>query len=170
VPITLETWPADSLIGYARNPRNNDHAVDQMASAIKEFGFRIPVVAQRDGTIVDGHLRKKAADKLGLTEIPVIPADDLTDAQIKAFRLVANKSAEWAEWANDLLQIELSELHDEGFDLKLTGFSGEELSTLMYDPQFEPGTADDQGQLDQKAPKMVTCPHCEAKFDASDQV
>jgi ParB-like chromosome segregation protein Spo0J len=69
-----------------------------MAAAIREFGFRIPIVAKSDGSVVDGHLRLKAARKLGLTEVPVALADELTDAQIKAFRLIANRSATWAEW------------------------------------------------------------------------
>ena len=69
-----------------------------MASAIKEFGFRIPIVAKSDGGVVDGHLRLKAARKLGLADVPVALADELTDTQIKAFRLLANRSASWAEW------------------------------------------------------------------------
>lgn len=155
--ITLENWPADSLIGYARNPRKNDHAVDRMASAIKEFGFRIPVVAKRDGTIVDGHLRKKAADKLGLAEIPVVPADDLTEAQIKAFRLVANKSAEWAEWDFDLLATELGELNTEGFDLGLTGFGEEEIDRLLAlnDATAQGNTDEDEAPEAQDGPAVT---------------
>ena len=70
------------LIEYARNPRKNDFVVDRMVSCIKEFGFRIPIVAKSDGTVVDGHLRLKAARKLGLEEVPVVIADDLSEAQI----------------------------------------------------------------------------------------
>jgi GNAT superfamily N-acetyltransferase len=88
-----ETWPIDKLIEYARNPRKNDHAVDRVAAAIREFGFRVPVVAKSDGTVVDGHLRLKAAKKLGLTEVPVVLADDMTDLQIKAFRLSVSMRA-----------------------------------------------------------------------------
>lgn len=76
--LTFETWDIEKLIPYDRNPRVNDHAVDKIAAAIKEYGFRVPIVAKSDGLIVDGHLRFKAARKLGLTEIPVILADDLT--------------------------------------------------------------------------------------------
>ena len=90
--------PIDSLVEYARNPRKNDAVVDRMVSCIKEFGFRIPIVAKSDGTVVDGHLRLKAARKLGMKDVPVVIADDLSDAQIKAFRLLANQSANWAEW------------------------------------------------------------------------
>src|SRR3954468_16875895 len=96
--LILEQWPIHRLIPYDRNPRKNDQAVERMCSAIREFGFRIPVVARSDGTIVDGHLRLKAAQRLGLDHVPVALADDLTQAQVKAFRLLANRSATWAEW------------------------------------------------------------------------
>lgn len=95
--LDFKTWPIERLTEYARNPRKNDHAVDGVAAAIREFGFRVPIIAKSDGLVVDGHLWLKAAKKLGLTEVPVVLADDLTDAQIKAFRLSVNKVAEWAE-------------------------------------------------------------------------
>jgi ParB-like chromosome segregation protein Spo0J len=129
--LTFEQWPIDRLIEYARNPRKNDHAVDQMAAAIQEFGFRIPCVAQSDGRLVDGHLRLKAARKLGLDTVPVILADDLTPTQIKAFRLLANRSATWAEWDDDLLRLELDELKLDDFDLALTGFDADQLLEIM---------------------------------------
>jgi ParB-like chromosome segregation protein Spo0J len=125
-----ETWPIGKLIEYARNPRKNDHAVDRVAAAIREFGFRVPVVAKSDGTVVDGHLRIKAAKKLGLTEVPVVLADDMTDLQIKAFRLSVNKMAELAEWDDELLAIEFAELSDAGFDNLLTGFTQDEIDAL----------------------------------------
>lgn len=128
--IQLQSWPIEWLIEYARNPRKNDHAVDKIAAAIKEFGFRVPIVAKSDGLVVDGHLRLKAAKKLNLSEVPVILADDMTDAQIKAFRISVNKMAEMAEWDNDLLAIELAELQEIGFDLELTGFTEEDLKAL----------------------------------------
>ena len=91
--LTVEQWPTERLSPYARNPRKNEKAVDQMCAAIREFGFRIPVVARSDGTVIDGHLRLKAAQRLGLAEVSVALADDLTESQIKAFRLLANRSA-----------------------------------------------------------------------------
>ena len=163
--LNFETWPIDRCIGYARNPRKNDHAVDKMASAIREFGFRVPIVAKSDGTVVDGHLRLKAAAKLGLLEVPVILADDLTETQIKAFRLSVNKVSEFAEWDIELLKLEFADLDAAGFDLTLTGFDLGELTVLFDNPKFAPGTEDDQGRLDQLAPKMVTCPHCAAEWD-----
>ena len=104
-----------------------------MCAAIREFGFRIPVVARSDGTVVDGHLRLKAAQRLGLDEVPVALADDLTEAQIKAFRLLANRSAAWAEWDDELLTLELQDLQGVGYDLALTGFDVGELRSLLED-------------------------------------
>jgi ParB-like chromosome segregation protein Spo0J len=164
IPLTFETWPIERLTEYARNPRKNDHAVDKIAAAIKEFGFRVPVVAKSDGLVVDGHLRLKAAKKLGMAEVPVILADDMTEAQIKAFRISVNRMAEFAEWDNDLLALEFAELTDMGFDLDLTGFTAEEIQALET-PDFEPGTENDQGKLDQLDPKWIACPHCGKEFD-----
>ena len=127
----LEYWPVSDLIEYARNPRKNDHAVDKVAAAIREFGFRVPVLAKSDKTVVDGHLRLKAAKKLGLETVPVMLYDDMTDAQIKAFRISVNRVAEFAEWDDDMLRIEFAELEELGFDLELTGFSLDEVGTLL---------------------------------------
>ena len=131
--LTVEHWPLERLIPYARNPRKNDQAVDRMCAAIREFGFRIPVVARSDGTVVDGHLRLKAAIRLGLPDVPVALADDLTEAQIKAFRLLANRSAAWAEWDDELLALELQDLQGLGYDLALTGFDAGELRGILED-------------------------------------
>ena len=129
--LKVEQWPIDRLIPYARNPRRNDEQVDRMASAIREFGFRIPIVAKSDGSLVDGHLRLKAAQKLGLKEVPVALADELTDAQVKAFRILANKSANWAEWDTDLLRVEFEELKELDFDLEMTGFELPEIDEIL---------------------------------------
>src|SRR5262249_13745969 len=93
-----------------------------MAASIREFGFKVPVLARSSGDIVDGHLRLKAAEKLGLQEIPVILCDDWSEAQVKAFRLLVNRSVTWAEWDEELLAQELGELKGLDFDLSLTGF------------------------------------------------
>lgn len=129
--LKLEHWPTSRLIPYARNPRKNDHAVEQMASAISEFGFRIPIIAKSTGEICDGHLRYKAALHLGLEQVPVILADDLTETQLKAFRILVNRSATWADWDEDLLRLELEELKLDDFDLALTGFDADELLEIM---------------------------------------
>jgi ParB-like chromosome segregation protein Spo0J len=131
--LKVEEWPIERLVEYARNPRKNDSEVGRMASAIKEFGFRIPIVAKSDGSVVDGHLRLKAARKLGLKTVPVALADDLTEAQIKAFRLLANRSANWASWDDDLLRLEMIDLQALDYDLDLTGFSDVEWSAILAD-------------------------------------
>src|SRR6266852_7827346 len=106
----VQSWSIDRLIFYARNPRKNDAAVDHMCASIREFGFKCPVLARSDGEVVDGHLRLKAAKKLGMTEIPVILCDDWTDAQVKAFRLLVNRSVTWADWDAKLLSLEMLDL------------------------------------------------------------
>lgn len=135
--LIFENWPIERLVFYARNPRKNDHAVDKVAAAIREFGFRVPICAKSDGTIVDGHLRLKAAKKLGLSEVPVVLADDMTEAQIKAFRLSVNKMAELAEWDTELLRLEFLDLEGDGFDLELTGFDADEIAELQFDDDAE---------------------------------
>ncbi|MEZ5769944.1 MAG: ParB N-terminal domain-containing protein [Paracoccaceae bacterium] len=129
--LQLEQWPIGRLVEYERNPRRNDDVVERMAQAIVEFGFRIPIVARSDGLVVDGHLRLKAARLLGLDTVPVVLADELSETQIKAFRLLANQSANWAEWDEFLLSAELQELLAEDFDLSLVGFSDGELDRLL---------------------------------------
>ena len=112
----------DEIIPYEKNPRLNDEAVEPVAESIKEFGFKVPIVLSSDGVIVAGHTRIKAAKKLGMEEVPCIIADDLTEEQVKAFRLADNKSAEVAQWDEELLQSELSEILD--IDMSLFGFDG----------------------------------------------
>lgn len=97
----------DEIIPYINNPRNNDAAVETVAASIKEFGFKQPIVIDKDGVIVAGHTRHKAAKRLGLETVPCIMADDLTEQQIKAYRLADNKVAELATWDMELLDIEL---------------------------------------------------------------
>jgi DNA modification methylase len=139
----IEFWPIDKLVFYARNPRKNDSAVDRMCSSIREFGFKIPVLARSDGEVVDGHLRLKAARKLGIAEIPVILCDEWTAAQVKAFRLMVNRSVTWADWDETLLALELQELNEADFDLSLTGFEDEELARLLDTQDAAEGLTDE---------------------------
>lgn len=167
------TLPLDKLIPYAGNPRKNDHAVEAVASAIKRFGFRVPVLAKSDGSLIDGHLRVKAAKHLGMEEVPVVLCDDLSEADIKALRISINRMAELADWDSELLSAELEGLAAEGLTIGDVGFDDEALAKLGVDlnaANFEPGTIEDQGQLDQLEPKLVTCPHCQTEFDCRDQV
>ncbi len=102
-----------------------------MCESIREFGFKIPCLVRGDGEIVDGHLRLKAARKLGITEIPVILCDEWTPAQVKAFRLMVNRSVTWADWDEELLALELHEIQESDFDLSLTGFDPGEIDGLL---------------------------------------
>src|ERR1700733_12610858 len=102
-----------------------------MVASLREFGFKIPCLVRSDGEVVDGHLRLKAARKLGLSEIPVMLCDEWTPAQVKAFRLMVNRSVTWAEWDEELLALELQEIRESAFDLSLTGFEDEELVRLL---------------------------------------
>ena len=106
------------LIPYINNPRNNENAVDKVASSIKEFGFKNPIVIDKNNVIINGHTRLLASKKLGLKEVPVIVADDLSEAQVKAFRIADNKTSEYVEWDEELLKIELEQLEDLNFSMK----------------------------------------------------
>jgi len=127
----IEYWPIDKLVFYARNPRKNDAVVDRMCSSIREFGFKIPVLARSDGEVVDGHLRLKAARRLSIAEVPVILCDEWTPAQVKAFRLMVNRSVTWADWDEELLALELQDIQAADFDLSLTGFNPGEIDSLL---------------------------------------
>ena len=129
----IEYWPLDKLIPYARNPRKNDSAVSQMVASIREFGFKIPCLVRSSGEVVDGHLRLKAARQLGIAGVPVILCDEWTPAQVKAFRLMVNRSVTWADWDEELLALELADLQMAEFDLSLTGFDAKEIDALTLE-------------------------------------
>jgi ParB-like chromosome segregation protein Spo0J len=129
--------PLSKLIAYAGNPRKNDHAVEAVASAIKRFGFRVPVLAKSDGSLIDGHLRVKAAKHLGMEEVPVVLCDDLSEADIKALRISINRMAELAEWDSELLSAELEGLAAEGFSIEDLGFDAAALEELGADLGLE---------------------------------
>src|SRR5580658_2677718 len=143
LPFATEMWPLSRFLEYKGNPRNNDAAVDRMCASIREFGFKIPCVVRRSGELVDGHLRLKAARKLGLKEIPVVLCSEWTPKQVKAFRLQVNRSATfferaqahslcaWAGWDPELLGLELRELEQAKYDLSLTGFDSAELDEML---------------------------------------
>lgn len=137
---------------YEKNPRKNDNAVECVANSIKEFGFKVPIVIDKDGVIVAGHTRYKASKKLGLDKVPCIVADDLTDEQIKAYRLADNKVSELAEWDIDLLGEELDNIFD--IDMKMFDFVKPE--EIDVDAFFE----DNPTEGKEKEPKTIKCPHC----------
>ena len=123
----------NELIPYVNNPRNNEAAVDKVASSIQEFGFKVPIIVDSQNVIIAGHTRFKASKKLGLKEVPCIVSDDLTEAQIKAFRIADNKVSELATWDEELLSLELEQLAEMGYDLELTGVEMDELDNLLDD-------------------------------------
>jgi DNA modification methylase len=127
----VEMRPIASVKPYANNPRVNDAAVDAVAASIREFGFRQPIVVDVDGVIIVGHTRYKAALKIGLETVPVHVAVGLTPAQAKAYRIADNQTATMSNWDEDKLPLELAALQEMGFDLDLTGFSGDELLRLL---------------------------------------
>ena len=119
----------DNIEPYDGNPRQNDAAVEAVANSIREFGFRSPIVVDADGTIIAGHTRYKAAKALGMDEVPVLVAADLTPEQVNAYRLADNKTAELAEWDMDLLAQELDGL--DGLDMEQFGFD-EDISSMEF--------------------------------------
>jgi ParB-like chromosome segregation protein Spo0J len=137
--IQLESWPIGRLKPYERNPRKNDgEPVEKMVDSIRQFGFTVPVLAHSSGEVIDGHLRLKAAKHLRLDVVPVIVCDSWTPEQVKAFRLLVNRSVNWAEWDSELLTMELLELKHAEFDLSLSGFDGDEIERLLSGGELEP--------------------------------
>jgi DNA modification methylase len=127
----IELRSIDLIKPYSTNPRHNDHAVDAVAASIREFGFRQPLVLDLESVIVVGETRWKAAKKLGLEVVPVHVATGLTQAQCQAYRIADNKTAELADWNDDLLVKELMNLQQMNLDVDLLGFSGDELKRLL---------------------------------------
>lgn len=128
--IQIKQWPIGKLVEYANNPREHDSAIEKMAAVIKEFGFKVPIIATSRGDVVDGHLRLKASRHLGLKTVPVILADDLTEAQIRAFRISVNESTNWAVWNVEKLEAELASLREVHFDLEPLGLDNIQLPEI----------------------------------------
>lgn len=173
------------LIPYEKNPRKNDNAVDVVANSIKEFGFKVPCVVTENGTLVTGHTRLKACLKLGIKEVPCIIASDLTDTQIKQFRLADNKVSEFAKWDDDLLQQALAEIDldlDADFSMEDFGFKMDDYfedKEAKYEEEtlertsnmFNIGTALFEGEGKFGIPKIEKCEVIEdTKFIRFDEV
>lgn len=122
--MNVQEMPIGDIKPYERNPRKNAAAVDYVANSIKEFGFKQPIVVDTDHVIVVGHTRWLAAKKLKMKTVPVLVADDLTPEQAKAYRLADNKTNEFSEWDDDLLDLEMDDLSD--IDMSLFGFELDE--------------------------------------------
>lgn len=150
----------DELREYENNPRNNENAVAAVAASIKEFGFKVPIVIDAAGVIIAGHTRAKAAAELGLATVPCIVADDLTDEQIRAFRLADNKTGELAGWDFEKLEAELAQLSE--MDMSEFGFI---TSDDVDIDEFFTGAEDDGDDEKEKEPQRVQCPHCGEWFE-----
>jgi ParB-like chromosome segregation protein Spo0J len=159
----IEIAKIDSIKPYEKNPRINDNAITKVANSIKEFGFRQPIVVDKDRIIIAGHTRHKAALQLGLKDVPITVADNLTKAQIKAYRLADNRVSQEASWDTTLLGYELKDLKDLDFDLSLTGFNDFELDDFLKVKSFDPIQESFEDNLDEK--KRVTCPKCDHEFE-----
>lgn len=144
---------------YANNPRNNDNAVAAVAASIKEFGFKVPIVIDANGVIIAGHTRAKAAATLGLQTVPCIVADDLTEEQIKAFRLADNKTGELAGWDFAKLEEELA-----GLEMDMSAFGFTMSDDVDIDDFFTDAEEKDDEDEDEE-PQRVQCPHCGEWFE-----
>ena len=153
------------LIPNPRNAKKHDEMqIAKIAGSIKEFGFGAPIITDGENGILAGHGRWMAAMKLGLEKVPCIEMNHLTPTQRRAYMLADNRLAEiGGGWDEEMLKLELEELGELDVDLDALGF-GEDF--LPPEPDFQPGTEEDQGKLDELAPKNVKCPHCNATFDS----
>lgn len=142
---------------YEKNPRNNANAIEPVAKSIKEFGFKVPIVIDKNNVIVSGHTRYFGAKQLGLEKVPCIVADDLSPEKIKAFRLADNKVAEFAQWDFNLLADELEELtaFDFDFDMADFGFVDVDIHESDLSEFFQ-----ENSEPKPKEPKTIKCPHC----------
>lgn len=127
----VETWAIDRVIRYEKNPRHNDAAVAKVAASLKEFGWRQPVVVDAKGVIIVGDTRYLAARSLGMTEVPVHPALELTAEQARAYRIADNRVAQESEWDDEKLIEELLSLKLSDYDLAQTGFDDDELEKIL---------------------------------------
>ena len=165
--LEIKTAQVSDLIPYISNSRtHSDAQIAQIAASIKEFGWTNPILVSGDNSIIAGHGRLLAARKLSMTEVPVIVLDYLSKAQQRALVIADNQLALNAGWDMDLLKAEIEDLKLDDFDIDLLGFDDGELQRILNEPNFEAGTEDDQGRLDQLDPKIVICPKCQHEFDS----
>lgn len=141
--------PISAIKPYENNPRHNKEAVEKVAASLREFGFRQPIVVDKDYVIIVGHTRLLAAKRLKMDEVPVLVADDLTDEQAKAYRLADNKTAEFSKWDDELLNLELSDLSDLDFDMEQFGFE------LNLDEDDQDGGEIEEDEVPEEAESRV---------------
>lgn len=152
--MNVKQMKTEELIPYENNPRFNEDAVDKVAESIKEFGFKVPIIIDSNNVIVAGHTRLLSAKKLGMEQVPVIVADDLSDSQIKAFRLADNKVAEFSEWDFEMLQAELSEI-----DMDMDEFGFESINSIDWESVSDL----DEDTYDEPKKMQLKCPSCGAQ-------
>ena len=149
----IEYVNVDDLIPYENNPRRNEEAVEKVSNSIKEFGFKVPIIIDKENVIVTGHTRLLAAKKLGLKEVPVIYADDLSEEQIKAFRIADNKVSEYSTWDFDKLDLELEDIN---IDMSEFGIIKVDDININEDEEAE--------EIDEEKLQKVKCPDCGKEF------
>lgn len=163
----IENWPIEKLIPYENNARTHSaEQVTKIAASIAEFGFTNPILASKAGIVIAGHGRLEAAKHLGLREVPVLVLPHLTEKQRRALTLADNRLAEDAGWDYDKLAHELDELHEEGFNLSVIGFTREELNDLIGTPNTALDKSGKTQEIDVDGFKMKhKCPKCKFEFD-----
>ena len=160
----IQLFPIDELKAYDNNPRRiPEEAVKVVSNSIREFGFKVPVIIDKDSVIVAGHTRVLAARELGLEKVPCIVADDLTPEQIRAFRLVDNKTSELTGWDFEMLDSEL-----EGLDIDMSQF-GFEIDDMNFTAEDFFSKQDSCQEVTHPQKHIITCPNCGAQIDLDEE-
>ena len=161
---TIERWPLERIKPYPQNARlHSDQQVEQIAASMRRFGVTSPVLVDESGILIYGHGRLRAAQSIGLGELPVAVAKGWTEDEKKAYRIADNQIALKAEWDQPLLAAELKELNLADFDMPLIGFSEGELKQLLLDPEeFRPAP---EGDVTLGRQRMAKCPECGHDFE-----
>lgn len=146
----------DKIYPYANNPRFNNHAIDKIAESINKFGFQNPIIIDKNNEIIAGHTRYKAAIQIGIDKVPCIMANELTPDQVKAYRIVDNKTAEFATWDLELLEQELHDLDDMEFDMEWLSFEDDKQALDLDDIEND----DNESKLN-----ICKCPKCGFEFE-----
>lgn len=149
--LKIEYVDIDSIKPYENNPRHNEEAIPYVMNSIKEFGFKSPIIIDKNNVIIAGHTRLESAKRLGMKEVPIIHADDLTEEQVKAFRLADNKVAEKSLWDYTKLDEELDNI----LDIDMSMFDFENIEETNLDDFFE-----DNDNKKEKESKLIECPYC----------
>lgn len=157
--MNIEQWNIEKPIPYDKNPRViAESAITKVATSIKEFGFRQPIVVDKEGIVIVGHARLLAAKRIGLKKVPVHVARDLSAKAARAYRIADNRTNQEASWDDALLSEELQSLLDEGYNLTITGFEEKELKKLLAEENSQSGGEDTEPKLDGLVYKIIiTC-------------